>query len=157
MLDRAPLPLLSTPHTQNTRPPLRHICILVLDKHLTILTISMRFFLCDLDDCEDGIAFGEDGVHLFEGAVGGFRVEEVDDWEDEGVTIRVLGQRMQWEASWLMDMTEMYGRGLAGEVGDVHDGEDDVSLIFDTGEGDRGDHDDHEVEDLHGTLVHHSP
>lgn len=37
------------------------------------------------DDVEDRCCFGEDGVHLFEGAVGGFGVEEVDYGDYEGI------------------------------------------------------------------------
>lgn len=35
---------------------------------------------------------------------------------------------------------------LRGAVGDLHDSEDDVGLVLDRVEGNRGDHDDHEVE-----------
>lgn len=34
------------------------------------------------------MAFAEDGVHFFQGAVCGFRVEEVDDREYEGVAVQ---------------------------------------------------------------------
>ena len=58
----------------------------VLDEHLSFLAISLRRFLGNSDDIEDGCGLAEDGVHLLQGAVGGFGVEEVDDGEHEGVT-----------------------------------------------------------------------
>jgi hypothetical protein len=64
--------------------------LLVLDKELALLVEPMRLFLGDLDNTEDGTALAEDNIHLFEGTVGSFRVEEVDDREDERIAGDVL-------------------------------------------------------------------
>lgn len=75
------------------------LCILIINQHISILIISVRFLLRDLDDLEAAldtapdtrtglgarVGFDEDQIHLFERAVGCFRVEEVDDGEDECV------------------------------------------------------------------------
>ena len=58
---------------------------LVVDEELSLLAIAPRLITGDFHEGEVGVAFAEDGVHFFQGAVCGFRVEEVDDWEDEGV------------------------------------------------------------------------
>ena len=79
--------LFATACTQDTCPPFSHIRILVLDEQLSILAVAVRLFLRNLDNREDGVAFGENGIHLFEGAIRGFRVEEVDGWDDEGIAV----------------------------------------------------------------------
>lgn len=45
----------------------------------------------------------------------------------------------------LLGLRSVTGSGVAGLV-HLHDGEDDVRLIADVLEGDRSDHDDHEIE-----------
>jgi hypothetical protein len=73
--------------------------LLIINQRIPTLIISMRHLARYLDHIEaafDGtpdtrgglggfVCFDEDAVHFFEGAVGRFRVEEVDDGEDEGV------------------------------------------------------------------------
>lgn len=61
--------------------------VLVVDQQLPFLTVPPRLVAGDLHQGEVGAAFAEDGVHLFEGAVGGFGVEEVDDGEYEGIAV----------------------------------------------------------------------
>lgn len=78
-----------TTSTSNRAPPprtlLRHLRIIVTDKQLAILSVTSGHLVGDLDDVEDACCFVEDFVHFFEGAVGGFWVEEVDAGDDEGV------------------------------------------------------------------------
>jgi hypothetical protein len=93
----ATLPLRKLPRS-HTSPPLTDsagpsemlLRLLVLDKELALLVEPMRLFLGDLDNTEDGTALAEDNIHLFEGTVGSFRVEEVDDREDERIAGDVL-------------------------------------------------------------------
>ena len=59
--------------------------LLVIDQHLTILAIPVRFLVGDLHDCKDRVALLEYDVHLLQRAVGGFRVEEIDHGDNEGV------------------------------------------------------------------------
>ena len=63
--------------------------LFVIDEQFSLLTIPSRLIARDFDKGEVGAAFAEDGVHFFQGAVGGFGVEEVDDGEDEGVAVGV--------------------------------------------------------------------
>lgn len=76
--------------TNHTSPSEMFFRLHVVDQQLAVLAVPSRFFLCDLDDREDGGAFAEDGVHLFEGAVGRFGVEEPDYGEYECVSVRVV-------------------------------------------------------------------
>ena len=67
--------------------------LLITNQQLPIPPIPSRFLprnFHDLNPRPKPVSvcrgrFAEDGVHFFEGAVGGFGVEEVDDGEDEGV------------------------------------------------------------------------
>jgi len=64
--------------------------LIVINENFAVLPESSWLLLGDADDAEDGLAFVEDGVHFFEGAVGSFRVEEVYDGENECVAVVVL-------------------------------------------------------------------
>lgn len=59
----------------------------VVDKQLSILAVATGLFARNPDNGPDGFGLVEDCVHFFEGAVGCFGVEEIDDWEDEGIAI----------------------------------------------------------------------
>lgn len=72
--------------TYHTGPPRVLFRLFVVDEQFSLFAISSRLIARDSHEGEVGAAFAEDGVHLFEGAVGGLRVEEIDDGEDEGVT-----------------------------------------------------------------------
>lgn len=79
-----------TPRTffrPDARTPLMLLRFLVVDKEFAVFAVAARFRVRDADNGEDGRRLEEDAVHLFEGAVGGFWVEEVDDGEDEGVAV----------------------------------------------------------------------
>ena len=63
--------------------------LIVRDQQLAVLAVAARLVVRDLDDGEPArgtVCFAEDGVHFFEGAVGGFGVEEVGYGNDEGIT-----------------------------------------------------------------------
>lgn len=83
----APTPRLIMRHASRTRS--MFLRILIINKQLTILAIPSRLVPCNSHDVEPAgqSAFGlaEDVVDFLEGAVGGFRVEEVDDGENESV------------------------------------------------------------------------
>lgn len=61
----------------------------ILDENFTVLAITSWSVLRGLNDCEPALestgCVSEDCVHLFERSICGFRVEEIDDWEDEGI------------------------------------------------------------------------
>jgi hypothetical protein len=59
----------------------------VVDEQFTVLAVATGFVGGNLDHVPDRGGLAEDGVHFFQRPVGGFRVEEVDDGEDEGVAI----------------------------------------------------------------------
>jgi hypothetical protein len=61
--------------------------VLVINEELAVLAESVGLVAGDGDDVENAGTLLEDSVHLFEGSVGCFRVEEVDHWKDEGVAI----------------------------------------------------------------------
>lgn len=54
-------------------------------QQLALSAVHVRFFLGGAHKVEDAGGFAEDAVHFFEGAAGGFGVEEVDDGEDGSV------------------------------------------------------------------------
>ncbi len=66
--------------------------LVVVDEQFALFAVASRFLAGDCDDGEVGVAFAEDAVHFFQGAVGGFGVEDVDDGEDEGVAVGGQGQ-----------------------------------------------------------------
>lgn len=103
--------------------------VLIVDEKLAVLAVAMGLVAGDRDQVEDAVRLVEDRVHLFQGAVGGFGVEEVDDGEDDCIA----------------------GSGLDGRQGksrgDLHDRKDDVSFIPDVLESHGRDHDNQEVED----------
>lgn len=75
--------------------------LIILDQRFPALAIAARLIVRDLHDREPAggaFRFAEDAVHFFEGAVGGFRVEEVGYWDDEGVAVgfRKLGAVGGW-------------------------------------------------------------
>ena len=105
--------------------------VLVGDEQLAVLAVAPRLLLRHLDRVPDRRRLVEDGVHLLERAVRRLRVQEVDDGHDEAVAATGL-------AKWYLKVGK--------EQASLHDGEDDVGLPGDGGEGDGRDHDDHEVE-----------
>lgn len=60
---------------------------LVTYKKLPLLTVALRFVFRYFDDREDAVAFPEDTVHLFQGAISGLWIEKPDTWEDGGITV----------------------------------------------------------------------
>lgn len=64
---------------------------LVVDQELAVLAVAVGLVPGDTDHREDRVRLGEDGVHFLEGAVGCFGVEEVDDGEDDRVTVLLVG------------------------------------------------------------------
>jgi hypothetical protein len=60
---------------------------LIVDEKLALLSIAVGLVAGNGDNVENAGSLVEDGVHLFEGAVGGLWVEEVDDGEDKGVAV----------------------------------------------------------------------
>ena len=80
--------------TDNTFPPLSKLfSLFVLNQQLSLLPVPSRLLLRhpdNLDPRQDPVtihrsSLPEDSIHLFKGAVCGFRVEEVDRGDDEGV------------------------------------------------------------------------
>lgn len=61
--------------------------LIIINQQLSILPKPLGFISSDFDGGEVGVAFAKNGIHFFEGAIGGFGVEEVDDWEDECVSV----------------------------------------------------------------------
>lgn len=59
--------------------------VLVVDEKFAVLTIAVGLVASDGDSIEYAVGLVEDRVHLFKRAVGSFRIEEVDNREDEGV------------------------------------------------------------------------
>ena len=74
--------------TQDAGPPSMLLRLLVVDEQFSLLAIPSWFITGDFHDGEVGVAFAEDAIHLFQRAVCGFRVEEVNDWEYEGIAAR---------------------------------------------------------------------
>ena len=118
------------------------LCFFVVDEQFPLGAIPSRLVAGDLHNGEIGAAFAEDGVHLFEGAVGGFGVEEVDDWDYKSVAVQETVSYWEHER----DGTAWSGKNELDEV--LHDSKDDVSLVFDGCESHRCDHHDHKVECL---------
>ena len=63
------------------------IRLVVVDEQLSVLSVTARLLAGTLYYVEDVCRLAEDGVHFLQGAVGGLRVEEVDDGDDEGVSL----------------------------------------------------------------------
>lgn len=61
--------------------------LFIINKQFTFLPIPSRLIAGDFHKAEVGAAFAEDAVHFFQGAVGGFGIEDVDDGEYEGVAV----------------------------------------------------------------------
>ena len=66
--------------------------LLIIDEQLPLLAVPSWLIAGDFYDGKVGAAFAEDAVHFFQGAVCGFRIEEVDDWEYEGIAGQRRGQ-----------------------------------------------------------------
>lgn len=81
-------PLLDISHTTGMMEML--VCLRVVDEQFSVLAIPTRLVARNPDEGPDGFGLVEDSVHFFEGAVCGFWVEEVDDGEDEGVTVTII-------------------------------------------------------------------
>lgn len=60
--------------------------IFIVDKQFAVLAVAMRFLTGNRNNIKDTTSLVEDGIHLLQGSVGGFGIEEVDDREDESVT-----------------------------------------------------------------------
>jgi len=75
----------STSHT--IRPESMFFRRFIVDKQLSVLSIAQRLILGCINDAEPAppatLCFAEYDVDFFEGAVSGFGVEEVNDWEDK--------------------------------------------------------------------------
>ncbi len=71
----------------STRSPLMLLGLLIVDQQFSFFAETSWLIAGDFDGGEVGVAFAKDAIHFFEGAVGGFWVEEVDDGEDEGVAV----------------------------------------------------------------------
>lgn len=65
--------------------------LLIVDQRLALAAKPARFRSSDAHNREARVAFAEDGVHLLEAAAGGFGIEEVDDGDDEGVSVNKRG------------------------------------------------------------------
>ena len=61
-------------------------------QELAVSAVHVRFLLGGAHEREDAGGFAEDAVHFFEGAAGGFGVEEEDYGEDEGVAISLVSK-----------------------------------------------------------------
>lgn len=59
--------------------------LFIADKQLTVLPVPMGLVAGRGDDVEGVGRVMEDLVHLFQGAIGGFREEEIDRWDHEEV------------------------------------------------------------------------
>ena len=71
--------------TNHTRLPQAIIIdVLRREQKFAIIVITPRFIGRDTYEREYGLGFAKDDIHFLEGAVRGFRVEEVDDGEDKG-------------------------------------------------------------------------
>lgn len=81
-------PLLHISYATNMMEML--VCLGVIDEQFSILAVATGFLARNPDNRPDGFGLVEDCVHFFQRAVGGFRVEEVDHGEDEGVTIEII-------------------------------------------------------------------
>ena len=112
------------------------VCLGVVDEQLAILAVAAWFLARNPDNGPDGFGLVEDCVHFFERAVGCFRVEEVDDGEDEGVTF------FHKNVSGLFSC--LPGRGDEMRE-NLHDGKNDVGLISYRLESHGRDHDNHKV------------
>ncbi len=104
--------------------------LIIIDQHLSILPEPPRLLLRRLHHREHIARLRKDAIHLLQGPVGGFGVEEIHDGDDEGVSVEK--------------------RSLVEEVGqegsDSHNSKDDVCLVFDTLKRNRRDHHHHEIE-----------
>ena len=91
------------------------------NEQLAVLVVVVGF-LDAVGHAAEPAGLGENHIHLFEGAEFGLGVEEVDDWEDEGVAedhvSRVLSKN-----------------GVRSSRDDLHDCEDDVGLVADVRKG----------------------
>ena len=63
------------------------LCVLVVDEKLAVLAVAVGLLARNRDDVEDAGCLVEDCVHLLQGSIGSFRVEEVNDRNDECVAI----------------------------------------------------------------------
>lgn len=99
-------------------------------EELALLAVHVWFVAGGADEVEDAGGFAEDAVHFFEGAAGGFGIEEVGDGEDECIAGLVSK-----------------GMKLVSEGRDLHDCENDIGLVTNIVKSYRGNHDNEEVED----------
>lgn len=100
-------------------------------QELTMLAIHVRLLIRNTHDREDALRLSEDAVHFFQRPTGCLRIEEEYNRNDECVT--VIGQ---YEGSDCRDCKK-----------NLHNGENNVGLVVNVIESDRGDHNHEEVED----------
>lgn len=67
--------------------------LLIVDDNFAALTVTAWLILGSPDNCEDVLCLLEDGIHFLKRAVSAFWIEEIDDWEDEGIATRVCQRR----------------------------------------------------------------
>ena len=103
-----------------------------------MLVVAVGLLDRDFHDVKDVRGLLEDVVHLLKRTETGLGEEEVHGGEDECVS----GTRSQLKRP---------GRLVRIDVGNLHNSEDDVGLVFYVFECHGGDHHDHEVEDPVGT------
>ena len=61
------------------------IRVVVVDEQLAIFAVPSGLAICNANHSKYRLALVEDGVHLFQRAVGGFRVEKVNHGKDKSV------------------------------------------------------------------------
>jgi hypothetical protein len=61
--------------------------LLIIDKKLALLAVAVGLVAGHRYNIEDAGCLMEDRIHLLQGSISGFRVEEVDDGEDECIAI----------------------------------------------------------------------
>lgn len=105
--------------------------LLVVDEKLALLSVAVGLVAGDRNGIEDAGCLVEDCVHLLQGPIGSFGVEEVDDGEDKCIAIWNRVSRAQ----------------TLFHVEYSHDSKDNICLVFDCVERNRRDHDNHKVED----------
>jgi len=121
----------------------------VLRLKLTELIIAMGLIDRNRDDVKDIVRFLEDIIHLFEGAVARFRVEEINYREDNSVSKKKRAiSKKYWVA-----MPASEGRLL--EI-NIHNSKNNICLPINTVKCHGSNHHDHEIEDPVGTKVNQS-
>lgn len=71
----------------NTNVTEMFVGVCVVDEQFSVLAITAGLFAGNFDHRPDRLCLAENGIHLFQRTVGRFRIEEVDNGEDERVTM----------------------------------------------------------------------